>query len=60
MALMLHAKRTNGLPSSILNSILPASGGDGGDLSHYRTEVVALGLRMLSARGGLSIRVPFI
>ena len=57
----LHAEKTDEHHSSIFNSISPVGGGgDGGDFIHYRTEVVALGLRTLSASRGLSGWVPFI
>ena len=48
--------------SSIFNSIFLArgdSGGHNGNLIYRCTQLIVLGLRVLSARGG-SIRAPFI
>ena len=35
-------------------------GGDNSDFVHYRTELVALGLIVLSASGGLAGRTPIV
>jgi len=55
--LMLHTDRTNRNPSSVFNPI-PLTSGDGGDLGHYRAEIVTLGLRVVSVSGELPSRVP--
>ena len=52
--LTLHTNRIDRNSSSLVNSIsLMGSGGNHGDLVHYRTEFVTLELRVLSVAGGL-------
>jgi hypothetical protein len=51
LIIMLHTDRTNGNPSSVLNSVPPLSG-DGSNLGHYGAEIVTPELRVVSACGG--------
>jgi len=57
--LILRTNRTNRNPSSVFNPI-PLTSGDGSDFGHYRAEIIALRLRVVSVSGGLPGRVPEI